>query len=156
MAVDLARERILLLSKRDQPPELYAVGLYAEGEVIADHIATLEHFPMPTEADFYMEPRQARYKYMPSGMDVMKDNLLITTYQPLFLFALSDLSTPPLELDMPRIGQREAISFLNDSETEAVLTRERRKGTGPAELFTLELLMQPTESERAAADEVAE
>ncbi len=138
IAVDIARDRILLLSKRHDPPELYSVPLDAQGEVRATKVAELSGFPKPTHRDYYQYPSNARYRYMPSGMDVAGDRLLVTTYKPALLFDLADISAAPVLLPLPHLGQREAITFAQGSNNIAYISRERRDGTGSADLFRVE------------------
>ncbi|MEQ8689831.1 MAG: hypothetical protein RIC89_03205 [Pseudomonadales bacterium] len=135
VAVDTARDRILMLSKRRHPPELYAIPLDSGRAVTARKVATLDHWPRPTEADYEHFPKLAPYMLMPTGMDVFADKLLITTYQPAFLYDLRQLDAVQ-HIDMPRFGQREAVSF-NLTGDQALLTRERTKDAFAAEIIAI-------------------
>lgn len=141
IAVDLHRDRVLLLSKRERPPTLYAVPLASADSVQAQEVRRFKNWPLSTERDYYMAPRTAQYLYMPSGMDVYGDQLLVTTYKPLLLFDLKALDRVPRVLNMPEVGQREALTFL-DAKT-ALVSRERREGVGASDLFKVDLEPRP-------------
>lgn len=136
IAVDRKRNRILMLSKRQHPPELYSVGLQSQGQVEAKHVTQLLSMPRPTNADYEHAPDLAPYLYMPTGMDVDGDRLLVATYQHLFLYDLNALEAPPVRIPMPIIGQREAITF-DQSGSMVFTTSERTRPTFSAELFSI-------------------
>ena len=136
IAVDGKRNRILMLSKRQSPPELYAIPLQSEGQVEAQPVASLLGMPKPTEADYQRASDLAPYLYMPTGMDVNGDRLLVTTYQHMFLFDLNALEEPPVKIPLPIVGQREAVTF-DQSGTVVFTTSERIDPTYSAELFSI-------------------
>lgn len=104
LAVDQANERVLLVTKRTQPPKVYSVPLYPDlkplqdggqksrgatqerGEVIAQHVADLVHLPTPTAIDKAEDPREWRSRHMPTGMDIAEGKLFITTYKDAYLY----------------------------------------------------------------------
>ena len=135
VAVDTKRQRILLLSKRHQPPELFEIPLHTTGKVTARKIAEFSSLPRATVEDFDRFPVLAPYVNMPTGMDVHGDKLLVTTYEHAFLYDLASLRDP-VQIDMPRIGQREAIAF-SQSGNSAYVTRERTKEGYEAEIFEI-------------------
>ena len=139
VAVDQSRDRVLLLTKRVHPPELYSLPLKASSFVVAQKISDLFQLPRATHADVKEEPGIGKYRRMVTGMDIYKNDLILTTYQDLFLYNLSSIEEPPQKISMPRIGQREAISFKRDSNSVAYVTRERSRGVGVADLFKIEL-----------------
>ena len=72
-------------------------------------------------------------------MDVSEDDLLLTTYQDLYLYKLSRLEEAPAVVRMPLTGQREAVAFDRSSSLTAYVTNERRDGVGAADVFKIEL-----------------
>ena len=139
VAVDQARDRVLLLTKRVHPPELYSLPLRGSGFVVAKKISSLFHLPRATHADVTEEPDIGKYRRMATGMDIREDDLIITTYQDLYLYKLSSLEEAPLVVRMPLTGQREAVAFDRRSSLIAYVTSERRGGIGVADVFKIEL-----------------
>ena len=72
-------------------------------------------------------------------MDIREDDLILTTYQDLYLYKLSSLEEAPVVVRMPLIGQREAVAFDRRSSLIAYVTNERRGGVGSADVFKIEL-----------------
>ena len=72
-------------------------------------------------------------------MDIHEDDLILTTYQDLYLYKLSRLEESPVVVRMPFTGQREAVAFDRHSSLIAYVTNERRGGVGSANLFKIEL-----------------
>ena len=139
VAVDQSRDRVLLLTKRVHPPELYSLPLKASSSAVAQKISDLFHLPRATHADVKEEPRIGKYRRMVTGMDVSEDDLLLTTYQDLYLYKLSRLEEAPVMVRMPLTGQREAVAFDRRSSLTAYVTNERRGGFGAADVFKIEL-----------------
>jgi len=138
MAVDAANRSVYVVSKRHYPPELFRLPLKAEGLVAAEHVRDLIEFPLPTPAEIVEDDGQA-HRYMPVGMDLAGDKLLIATYKDVFIYDMTKLGQAPARVPMPSIGQREAVTFLAGSEEQAVVSRERYAGVGVADLFLLQL-----------------
>ena len=141
LAVDLERERILLASKREYPPVLYAVPLSVPDgtvAVVGSRAGTLAGIPQPTAEDFESNPTDGQHSHRPTGMDIWGSKLLVTTYRHAYLFDLQQLQTMPQRLPLPSIGQREALSFAAGSGRRAYITRERAYGYGAAEIFRVD------------------
>ena len=138
VAVDQSRDRVLLLTKRVYPPELYSLPLKASSSVVAQKISDLFHLPRATHADVKEEPGIGKYRRMVTGMDVSEDDLLLTTYQDLYLYKLSRLEEAPVVVRMPLTGQREAVAFDRRSNSIVYVTNERRDGVGAADVFKIE------------------
>ena len=145
LAVDRKRNRILILSKRHYPPELFSVPLDASGETEVELVSVLNGFPRPTADSYYESPKNGRYRFMPSGMDVLGDRLLVVTYKPALMFDLTNLDRAPLLIPLPRLGQREAISFGHNDPSVAFISQERPRGVGSAHLFRVALGEGPGE-----------
>jgi hypothetical protein len=142
LAVDVEGRRILVLSKRDYPPSLYSVPLMVTEPAVALKMGELSHLPQPMQSDYDEEPKGAQYRYMPSGMDYdpITGRLLITTYKDAYIYDLANLRSTPLWIPMPRIGQREAITWVGSAGDRAVVSRERFEQQGAAQLFEIVLI----------------
>ena len=139
VAVDIGGERVILITKRVYPPEVYELPLVSKESVIAKKIGELPYLPKATLSDIEEEPGVGQYRRMVTGMDIRDHQLLLTTYQDVYLLDLRRLEAPPLMVPMPLVGQREAISFDRNTSATAYVTRERKGGTGVADVFKIEL-----------------
>ena len=139
VAVDIHNRRVLLVTKRVNPPELYELPLIAENPVIAKKLTELAHLPRATTADLEEEPEVGKYRRMTTGMDIMGSRLALTTYQDVYLYDTDDFTKAPLLVPMPLVGQRESIAFDRNANTTAYVTRERKGGVGVADVFKIEL-----------------
>ena len=162
MAYDARRQRILFVSKRVYPPEFYAAkftpeidlglesgdtnsakaspqGLVQETALELKRLAQLSTLPQPTERDYAMDSKFAKYRHMPTGMDVFADHVMVTTYKHAYLYDANHLERAPLRVTLPTVGQREAITFAHNRSDVVYLSRERVDGTGDAELFRVDL-----------------
>jgi len=150
LSVDVPGNRVLILSKRDYPQELFSIPLLVakpdRKRVIKAHsLGLLKHLPQPTQADFYENPDGAQWRHMPTGMDldVATNRLLITTYQHAYLYDLSDLSQAPTRVPMPSVGHREAIAWAYGRGDRAYFSRERKEKVGIADIFIIEFQSPP-------------
>ncbi|MCW1913190.1 hypothetical protein OJ996_06385 [Luteolibacter sp. GHJ8] len=121
LAVDVKAGKILLLSKRTNPPMLYELPLKPEGkaEQVARKIGQLSKtLPM----GFPPIP----YGTQPTGMDISADGTMATvvTYAGVFVFPRGEGETwaqafarEPQELDSHQSRQAEAIAFSRDGKT---------------------------------------
>lgn len=145
MAIDAAGERVLLTSKRHRPPEIFSVPLDAlragerRAERTAVRIAELDLLPQTTVAEAELDSEIAKYRHMPTGMDIAGEQVLITTYKHAYLIPLQELHAEPLRVPLPTLGQREAITFATGSSQIAYVSRERSEGKGDADLFRIDL-----------------
>ena len=143
LGVDVSSETVYVVSKRHYPPEVFSVPLRAKGVVEALKIADLVDIPRLTvrEVD---EDGGDHYRYSPGGLDIAGDRMLLTTHKHVYLYSLNALGDKPKRIDMPSLGQREAISFARGREDVAYVTRERQGGKGVADLFKVEFSTEPT------------
>ena len=105
VAVDTARMRVLLLSKRSLPPVLYELPLKPadpDTTVLARRLTTIPHFSWPTDMDI-----------APDGLSVV-----VLTYNNAYLFTRSQkqdwaaaFEKKPRSLNFNRLSQQEAICF---------------------------------------------
>ena len=139
VAVDPATERVLILSKRTFPNELYSVPLRVKENttVVAEKIADLYPLPrnVPGNEAFY--GRAAPYQGMPTGMSLKANRLLVTTYRDAYLYDYDDVTQEPSRIPLPLASQREAIAFARDSDATAYVSTERKNATEVAEIFEL-------------------
>ena len=146
VAYDPSSESILLLSKRDLPPRLYAVPLERalnEKEVEAEFLAEVPRFRPPTKQDILTHPKRGLWVSQPTGMDISPDGRLaaVITYRSLYLFQREDGETwaeafqrQPREFVGPPGTHDEAVAFSPDGKTIYVTTERR-----PAPIYRLDL-----------------
>lgn len=134
VAIDPAGRRALVLTKRDQPPALYAVPLVpAEEPRVAERLAPVVHLPPPTEFDRADDRLFGRYRDRPTALDLSPDGqrLLVQTYKDAYLYTRSDderwaeaLARAPRWIDTPQLAQTEAACFGEDGRTVWVTTEQ--------------------------------
>ena len=139
VAVDAAAGRVLILSKRTFPNELYAVPLRVteRTKIVAEKIANLYPLPRNVPGNEALYGRAAPYQGMPTGMSLKGERLLVTTYRDAYLYDYGDVTQEPLRIPLPLAGQREAIAFARDSDSTAYVSSERKNTTEIAEIFEL-------------------
>ncbi len=127
VAVDETAGRILLLSKRSQPPVLYSLTLGpppGEQLQIATVIGPVATIPPPSPLDLLLPYGQ--FRSQPTAMDLSSDgrNLLILTYRHAYLYHRTptetwadSLARTPQQVPLPdlfQLAQREAACFTAD------------------------------------------
>lgn len=144
VAVDTAAEQILVLTKRDTPPLLFALPFSAASPsnlVTARQVGTLDQIPPPTDQD--RRHRFGSLRSQPTALDLSADGrmMVVLTYKHAYLFSRhADLSWPsalkqppallrlPLPEDHPDLRQREAICFARDDMSILVTSEGRHPG----------------------------
>ncbi len=135
-AVDVAGGRALILSKRDIPPQLYAVPLQAESEntVVATPLGTITSLPRPTRQDVEFAPKTDDWHWQPVGMDISDDGLaaVILTYSAVYYYQrtadqdwVDAFRSRPLRIGIGNFQNAEAVAFADDART-VVVTGENR------------------------------
>ncbi len=133
-AVDIANERVLVLSKRDIPPSLYEVPLRAEDTVTAKWLGTIESLPRPLRRDVEMAPKTKDWHWQPTGMDISADNraAVIMTYRAVYYYLRRDgqswfdaLNTEPIRISLGNFQNAEAVGFGDDRRTVYVTGENR-------------------------------
>lgn len=126
IAWDLPRERLLIMSKRDQPPRLYALdGFVAleEREAELSFLAEVNSLRPPTENDVRVFGERTPFISQPTGFDLSPDGsqAVIISYRSLYLYdAPADgdwsagLNSKPLEILGPPRRNEEAVAFHAD------------------------------------------
>ena len=138
VAVDMEDEQFLLVSKRQVPPELFAVPLQADGIVTAGHVADLL-IPQPTERDHREDPRWGYSRSMPTAFDISGRQAVIQTYKDAYLYRRGRgetwpdaLAEPPQRVPLPHVHGLESVALVDG---EILVTGERFEGTQRTGLF---------------------
>jgi hypothetical protein len=155
VAVDVAKQKILLLSKRDKLPILYELPLIAPSAQGASKNASVQMInkqakrlgeiaPLPTAMlDYVSIYTWAGFAGKPTAMDISADGLsaVVLTYTHAFYFTQSQpgdwltlFSTAPQEIALPAIKQAEAVSFSQEGSS-IFITSEML----PAPLYKMDL-----------------
>ena len=146
LAYDPAMERLLLLSKRDQPPRLYGLPLDLalwQHEMEAEFLGEVPGFRPPDQMDILKNPGRGLWVSQPTGMDISPDGSVaaVITYRSLYLFQRDGtepweeaLRRQPVEVIGPPGSHEEAVGFSLDGRSVYVTTERR-----PAPLYRLDL-----------------
>lgn len=144
VSYDPSSDSILLLSKRNSPPRLYAIPLQqalASDEIEAQFLAEVPGFRPPTRQDLLSNPRRGWWVSQPTGMDISPDGRLaaVITYRSLYLFTRKEneswaeaFQRAPVEYLGPPGLYEEAVAFSLDGKA-VYITTERR----PAPVYRL-------------------
>ncbi|MDX1500112.1 MAG: hypothetical protein R3176_09455 [Woeseiaceae bacterium] len=136
-AVDVDNRRILILSKRDVPPRLYALPLRpgTDGQVMAEFLGVVDSLPQPTRADVNRAPLTDNWHWQPTGMSIAADNrrAMILTYGGVYIYSRAEaenwayaLRRPPLGLSLGRLSGAESVALGADGASAFVTTEGRR------------------------------
>jgi hypothetical protein len=124
VSVDVASERILLLSKRSIPAVLYELPLRpASDDVItATRLGRVDSLPQPTADDLARAAPERNWHWQPTAMDIAPDGraAVILTYRAVYHFhRMNDepwievLRKPTTVIDLAGIREAEAIAFVD-------------------------------------------
>ncbi len=145
MAYDPVGEQILLLSKRDKPPRLYAVALetaLSEGQAELQFLGEMAKLRPPTSRDHSQFGGRTDFISQPTGMDISTDGseMVIITYRSLYRYRrdpgedwLSTLQKKPQEVVGPPAVQNEAVGYSTDGRAIYVTTEKL-----PAPVYRIE------------------
>lgn len=128
VAVDAARGQILLLSKKRNPPELFALPLRPQGESVltATRVGTLAGMPEPDAEHLRQSPNRARLDSQVTAAAVSPDGrtLAVMTYRFLLLYPrqprerwVSAVARTPNVSLLPWLPQAEALDFSADGKS---------------------------------------
>ncbi len=131
VTVDIEAERVLVLSKRDIPPRLYALPLRPgpDSVVTATRLGPVTSLPPPSRQDIEFAPKTKDWHWQPVGMDISQDGLaaVILTYRAVYYYERAPgqdwfdaLNAPPLRVGIGRFRNAEAIAFGDDKRTVVV------------------------------------
>ena len=147
MAYDPVGKQILLLSKRDKPPRLYAVDIET---ALTTEQAELEFLGLtsplraPTTGDNLHWGGRTDWISQPTGFDISPDGneAVVITYRSLYRYRreqgedwLTALHRKPDEVVGPPAVQNEAIAYSTDGKTILVTTEKR-----PAAVYRVEFI----------------
>jgi len=135
-AIDIDRQRALILSKRDIPPRLYAVPLRSASDdaVTATLLGTVNSLHRPSRRDVQIAPLIKDWYWQPVGMDISADNraAVILTYREVYFYQrqagqdwLEALNSRPVRISLGNFKNAESIAFGND-EREVFVTGENK------------------------------
>ena len=147
VSVDAAEGKVLILTKRDNPPLLFELPLIPPDKpVFAKKAAAVTQIPPPSDEDLLQ--RHGRYRSQPTALDLSPDgrHAVVLTYKHAYLFkraghdswATAFSGHPqtvllPLPSDRRDFRQREAICFVGGDR--ALLITSEGQGAG---IFRLE------------------
>ncbi|RDZ29131.1 hypothetical protein [Lysobacter silvisoli] len=125
VAVDAANGRILLISKKRQPPELFTLPLRPRGTELltAQRTGELAGVPEPSAEQLKQNPRGARLQGQVTAADVSPDGrtLAVMTYRYLLLYPRqtgqgwgSAVAGKPKVIALPWLPQAEALGWSAD------------------------------------------
>lgn len=143
VAVDVAGETILLLSKRDRPPVLYELPLTNQPRMVAKRLEEINPLPQPTP-DKQRPKEYLKYAALPTSMDISHDGLsvIVLTYTNAYYYRrdnqsdwLSVFSSRPKEIPLPFLNQAESVCF-GGSGASIYVTTEKV----PAPLLEVDLM----------------
>lgn len=140
IAVDSKAGEVLLLTKRENPPQLHVLPLRPEGakplsgsRIDTVNVATVENIPRPRAEDLLADPMFGAYSSQPTAMDLTANELLVLTYRHAYLYrrdvndSWADAVTrAPRIVLLPRMLQSESVAFARDGR-HAYVTSERAK-----------------------------
>jgi hypothetical protein len=142
VAVDAEAGEVLVLTKRDQPPLLFAVPLLPSPDkspVTARRVAPVEGIPPPSAVD--LTRKYGLFVSQPTALDLSADGrrLLVLTYKHAYLFPRESGASwtaalrgaphqIPLPTDHKDLSQREAICFGHDDR--AIFVTSEGRGAG--------------------------
>ena len=126
VAVDIANQQILVLTKRDLPPQLYSVPLKPDKDkLMATRLGSVKTLPWPTKRDVEYAPIRKEWHWQPTAMDISADGTLaaIMTYRWALVYERSPgeswmdtLAKKPTAVSLNGFKDAEAMMFDADNE----------------------------------------
>lgn len=128
VAVDAKQGRVLLISKKRQPPELFSLPLRPQGAALqtATRIALLAGVPQPDAEMQRKSPQMARLQSQVTAADISPDRhtLAVMTYRYLLLYPRGPeqswaqaVEQPPRVQLLPWLPQAEALGWSADGRS---------------------------------------
>ena len=134
-AVDAAAGKVLLVSKKRVPPELFELPLRpGAGLQTAPRVATRGGIAQPDQAQLRKNPVYGRYRSQVSGADLSPNGrvLAVLNYHAVHMYVRNPgqdwaqaLSAAPGRLDFPWLPQAEGIAFSLDGRSLLVASEQR-------------------------------
>lgn len=138
IAWDPLRGRLLILTKRDRPPRLYALDgevALTEREAALVYLGEVESLRPPAAGDRDVFGNRLAFISQPTGLDISPDGsrAALITYRSLYLFGrpasgdwLDGLQAQPLEILGPARVNEEAVGFRIDGAGVWISTEGER------------------------------
>ena len=145
MAYDPVGEQLLLLSKRDKPPRLYAVDIetaLSRKQAELKFLGTISVLRPPALIDHARFGGRTDFISQPTGLDISADGseAVILTYRSLYRFQrqqgedwLDAMQRTPTEVIVPSAPQNEAVTYSIDGKSIYVTTENL-----PAPVFRIQ------------------
>jgi hypothetical protein len=126
VAVDAAAGQVLLVSKKRQPPELFALPLrpHGGGTLVARRLGTLAGVPQGNAEEVHANPAMARLRSQVTAADIARDGhaMAVLTYRDVLVYRrhgheswAQALARPPSVHPLPWLPQAEALGWSADS-----------------------------------------
>jgi hypothetical protein len=136
VAVDVANERVLILSKRDIPARIYSVPLRPDSKKRqkATNLGAVDGLPKPSRRDVEFAPKTKNAYWRPTSMDISNDDTraVVLTYGGVFLFEREPgmdwqdaLQGVPRVISRTGNRQAEAVTF-NTAGSAIIIALEQR------------------------------
>ena len=146
VAVDESNNRILLISKRRVPAEVFSLPLRPESEnVVARLEARLEKLPQPSQRDLREDSWYGRSRSMPTALDIHKRKAIVITYRDAWLYRRDRRSRwaeaftgEPERIALPDIYGLESGTMTREGRS-LVLVGESEEGVGRMGIYEVEL-----------------
>ena len=122
VAIDTKNKRVLLLTKRDFPHQLYSLPLMPDATkkpITAKRLSEIPAFPAPLKSRLGIIDIM-NYSNMPTAMDIASDDSMavVLTYSSAYLYFkkptkswMQTFNQEPKRIDFPTLMQGEAIGF---------------------------------------------
>ncbi len=136
VAYDRIGNQILFMTKQDQPPRLYGIGLeevLEKTEVTLELLGEVAGLRPPTPLELLQKPNRGEKISRPTGLDISHDGRLaaVLTYRSLYLYERGEHQTwaeafqnIPREIPGPKGNHEEGVAFTPD-QTGIIITTER-------------------------------
>ena len=121
ITVDVARNEVLIFSKRTVPAVVYRIALDASGPQLAERVASLEGIPQPSEEEIARGGRVARFRAQvtAASLDCSGEGLMVLSYDALHRYrrqpgqdwAEALPGQMPARVPLRLLPQAEAMSF---------------------------------------------
>ncbi len=135
-AVDVDEQRVLILSKRDRPPQLYSVPIRPESDepVVARFLGNVDSLEKPSRKDVEFAPKTKDWHWQPVGMDISANGAaaVILTYRYVYYYRrntgedwLQTLNSVPARISLGNFENAESVSFGEDEWTVYVTGEDK-------------------------------
>ncbi len=134
LAVDPDSGKLLLISKRTNPPMLYELPLgpeFADEKLVARRVAYVDGLPIPRDKEKLPDNRYGKFAFQNTAMDISSDGrqAAVLTYGATWLFQRHSDETwaeafarDPMLVATPFLAQAEALAFTPDGRKLYVTT----------------------------------